>query len=81
MPCHRSCRSWICSLSHPRSATQALPCVAQGVTLTKRDAREAVKKLLRGNVVLVGHALQNDLDALQLSPAAFIDTALLYFFV
>ena len=34
-------------------------------------------KLLQGNVVLIGHALHHDLLALQLDPAAVIDTALL----
>lgn len=50
----------------------------QGVTYTKRDAQEAVQKLLQGNVVLVGHALHHDLHALQLDPVVFIDTSLLY---
>ena len=49
----------------------------QGVTYTKRDAQEAVLKLMLGNVVLVGHALHHDLHALQLDPTAVIDTALL----
>ncbi len=49
----------------------------QGVTYTKRDAQEAMQKLLQGNVVLVGHALHHDLHALQLDPTAVIDTALL----
>ncbi len=42
----------------------------QGMTYTKRDAQEAMQKLMQGNVVLVGHALQLD-------PTAVIDTALL----
>ena len=50
----------------------------QGVTYTKRDAQESVQKLLKGNVVLVGHALHHDLHALQLDPAVFIDTSLVY---
>ena len=49
----------------------------QGVTYTKRDAQEAMQKLLQGKVVLVGHALHHDLHALQLDPTAVIDTALL----
>ncbi len=49
----------------------------QGVTYSKRDAQEAMQKLLQGNVVLVGHALHHDLHALQLDPTAVIDTALL----
>jgi len=49
----------------------------QGVTYTKRDAQEAMQKLLQGNVVLVGLALHHDLHALQLDPTAVIDTALL----
>ena len=51
--------------------------VMQGVTYTKRDAQEAMQKLLQGNVVLVGHALHHDLHALHLDPIAVIDTALL----
>jgi kynureninase len=49
----------------------------QGMTYTKRDAQEAMQKLMQGNVVLVGHALHHDLHALQLDPTAVIDTALL----
>ena len=52
-------------------------CATQGVTYTKRDAQEAMLKLMQGNVVLVGHALHHDLHALQLDPTAVIDTALL----
>lgn len=50
----------------------------QGVTAVRRDAQDAVQKLLQGNVVLVGHALHHDLTALQLDPVVFIDTSLLY---
>ena len=49
----------------------------QGETYTWKDAQEAVQLLLKGNVLLVGHALHNDLKALHLDPTAFIDTALL----
>lgn len=52
----------------------------QGVTYSKRDAQEAVQKLLQGNVVLVGHALHHDLIALQLDPIVCIDTSLLYMY-
>ena len=52
----------------------------QGVTYTWEDAQKAVQLLLKGNVLLVGHALHNDLKALHLDPTAFIDTALLFLY-
>lgn len=58
------------------AACESLSCL-QGVAYTKRDAQEAMQKLVQGNVVLVGHALHHDLHALQLDPTAVIDTALL----
>ncbi|KAL0053990.1 hypothetical protein WJX82_002016 [Trebouxia sp. C0006] len=64
-------------LNYRTEVTGATDATMQGVTYTKRDAQEAMQKLLQGKVVLVGHALHHDLHALQLDPTAVIDTALL----
>ncbi|DBA67637.1 TPA: hypothetical protein ACH3X2_001233 [Trebouxia sp. C0005] len=64
-------------LNYRTEVTGATDATMQGVLYTKRDAQEAMQKLMQGSVVLVGHALHNDLHALQLDPTAVIDTALL----
>lgn len=50
----------------------------QGVTESARDAQKAVRRALKGGVVLVGHALQHDLLALKLDHQPIIDTSLIF---
>jgi hypothetical protein len=50
----------------------------QDVKYTRADAQADVVKLLSGNVVLVGHSLDNDLKSLQLDFQPVIDTSFLF---
>ena len=52
----------------------------KGVTTTVEEARDMVAKLIaaRPGVVLVGHSLENDMHALQLSYSRIIDTSVIY---
>ncbi|XP_034043617.1 RNA exonuclease 5-like isoform X2 [Thalassophryne amazonica] len=50
----------------------------QPITTTLRDVQAKLKMLLPRDAVLVGHSLENDLQALQLIHRHVIDTSLLY---
>lgn len=49
----------------------------QGVVKRRKDAQTALRAFLKGNVVLVGHALHHDLLALRIDYQPVIDTSLL----
>ncbi|PWA78543.1 Alkaline phosphatase-like, alpha/beta/alpha [Artemisia annua] len=49
-----------------------------GVTTTLRDVQEDFLQLVNKETILVGHSLENDLLALQISHSLVMDTAVLY---
>nr|XP_043617142.1 small RNA degrading nuclease 5 [Erigeron canadensis] len=49
-----------------------------GVTTTLRDVQEDFLQLVNRETILVGHSLENDLSALQISHSLIIDTAVRY---
>ncbi|GAV63999.1 RNase_T domain-containing protein [Cephalotus follicularis] len=49
-----------------------------GVTFSLRDIQQSMKKLLSPGTILVGHSLNNDLQALKIDHAKVIDTALIF---
>jgi RNA exonuclease 1 len=50
----------------------------KGVTFTLRHAQAAMLKLCDSNTILVGHALNNDLQSLKFAHDRVVDTAILY---
>lgn len=49
-----------------------------GVTYTLKDVQKPLKKLLSRGTILVGHSLNNDLQALKLESARVIDTSYVF---
>ena len=54
------------------------PQILEGVTTTLEDIQKELLSLLTPNVVLVGHSLESDLNALKLTHPFVVDTSLLY---
>ncbi|XAR74025.1 Exoribonuclease II [Bertholletia excelsa] len=50
----------------------------EGVTYSLADVQKSMKKLLSHGTILVGHSLNNDLQALKLDHARVIDTSLIF---
>ncbi|MCL7037448.1 hypothetical protein MKW94_009570 [Papaver nudicaule] len=50
----------------------------EGVTCSLADVQKSLKKLLSRGTILIGHSLNNDLQALKLDHARVIDTALIF---
>nr|XP_023874532.1 small RNA degrading nuclease 3-like [Quercus suber] len=51
---------------------------SEGVTCSLADVQKSMKKLLSKGTILVGHSLNNDLQALKLDHARVIDTSLIF---